>query len=280
MAARPVPAYAQRGQQGQQGQQGDPASQVDPTLYSQLNYTPGQLGYSHGQAFGDPSKFTKSTGSDEIDRFNQFLRSQPFWQNYTKEHSSDGKVSLDPQQQQQLEKLVQSYGIPVAEGQFEIDEAGNLHEKSWREQHPTAYGGLITAAEIGASMVGSPALGAAVGAIGEGYARDPKHPSLTRAALGGLSGYAGGGGFSGASPLIQQGVRMAPSVYNYAKNPSLANLVNMGVSYGGQYLPGNQWERLAERQGLSVSERALMGQSQGAPQGKSKRQVPAYAQRG
>lgn len=98
------------------------------------------FGYSHGNPFGDPDQFTRSTGEDEIDRFNQWMRAQPWW----------AAVQHNPNAVQQ--HLAQM-GIQIPDA-FHIDEAGNINQKS-RVKRNLAIAGLAGAA----ALTGGGALG-------------------------------------------------------------------------------------------------------------------------
>lgn len=73
-------------------------------------------GYTHGNPFGDPEGFTRSTGEDELDRFNRWMRSQPWW----------AAVQHDPSA---VQMHLAQMGIQLPDS-FHIDEAGNLNQKS------------------------------------------------------------------------------------------------------------------------------------------------------
>jgi hypothetical protein len=79
-------------------------------------------GYSAGQPFGDPSHFSRSTGADELDRFNQWLRAQPWWQQIKGSANGFGDA-----QKQQLIATLRSKGITVPSG-IHVDDAGNFNE--------------------------------------------------------------------------------------------------------------------------------------------------------
>jgi hypothetical protein len=50
-------------------------------------------GYQYGNPFGDANRFTRSTQESEIDRFNQWMRSQPFWQQIRGNRQGDFTVT-------------------------------------------------------------------------------------------------------------------------------------------------------------------------------------------
>lgn len=118
------------------------------------------LGYESGNPFGDPSKFSRSTGGDEIDRYNQWMRGQDW---YTQARG-DTQGDLNDDQRRNLETAMQQHGISMP-GAFHIDEGGNLNQKSRTKRN------LIIAGLIGAGVLtGGAALGAfgGAGAVGAG----------------------------------------------------------------------------------------------------------------
>lgn len=136
--------------------------------------------YKTGYPFGDPSEFTRSTREDELDRFNQWMRVQPWYQDYLKSQGlvDTGKgVKMSDRQQKDVENLLLQQGIKIPDA-FHIDAGGNLnqHNRLWRNI------GIGVGAGLGA-WFGAPALFGALGGSG---------------AAGGAAGAAAAGGGAGA----------------------------------------------------------------------------------
>lgn len=139
------------------------------------------LGYDHGDPFGDPNAFTRSTGEDEINRFNEWMRSQPFWQ----QARGSGTGDFNPAQEQQISDGLRGQGVNLP-GAFHIDEGGNLNQKSRTKRNL-----MIAALAGGAALTGGAALGAFGGA---------------GAAAGGGAAAAGGAGAAGAGTLASTAI--------------------------------------------------------------------------
>ena len=195
-------------------------AKAPPIDLSSLNYTPGQLGYKYGQPFGDPRGFTASTGDDEINRFIQWLRGQPWHQQFISGTQNQGKGDLSGTERDQLTSLMQQAGVPVAQGQVEVDKAGNLSKKTFTERHPALTQALETTGLAAASFFGTPALGAAlapsigaqaakivapmlISAAGQG--EQGKAPTLTGLAAGAV----GGGLSTFLSPHLESALTQA-----------------------------------------------------------------------
>lgn len=133
-------------------------------------------GYNAGQPFGDPNQFTRGTGEDELDRFNAWMRSQPFWQKIRGMSTGD----LSGVQQQEIEAALAAQGIKLPSG-FKVDEAGNLNQKNRLGRN------LAIGAAAGAAAFGAPAL---IGALGAG---------------GGAAGGAAGGIAAGGAGTLSAG---------------------------------------------------------------------------
>lgn len=160
------------------------------------------LGYDQGNPFGDPNHFTRSTGEDEINRFNEWMRTQPFWQ----QARGTGTGDFNPAQEQQISDGLRSQGVNLP-GAFHIDEGGNLNQKS-RTKRNLIIAGMIGAGALtggaalgafgGAGAVG--AGGAAAGAGGAGAAGAAGAGTLASTAIGSgfIPAIAGGTGLAGA----------------------------------------------------------------------------------
>lgn len=168
-----------------------------------------QYGYDQGNPFGDPNKFTRSTGEDEINRFNSWMREQPWWQT-VRQQAGNGDMS--EQQQAQIVTAAKTAGITVPHD-FHIDEAGNFNQKSRVKRNliiaaaitgavvtggmlaaaagPAAAAGGSAAATGGASSVA--ALGPVAVAGGTTAAAVPASLAAGGATLGGVAGAVGTG---------------------------------------------------------------------------------------
>jgi hypothetical protein len=235
-------------------------------------------GYSHGQPFGDPEGFTRSTQESEIDQFNQWMRAQPWW----------AGVQHNPQAvTQQLAQM----GIHLPDS-FHIDDAGNVNQKS-------RAGTIGKIAAIGggaaAAMFGIPGLfpgllsggGAAAAGAGAGAIPELEGGATLAANLGGagalpaLGAGAGAAGAGAAANYIPPGAAAAEGGHNLLKTvlgmaPVGAGLVGKLASGGfgggdnnpaGQMSPELQQmlqlslQRMNQQQPLfdAVSKQALAG---------------------
>lgn len=111
-----------------------------------------------------------------IDAVNQWMRAQPWYQQFLQEQgqAADG-VELSSTQRQALLRLAQANGAVVDEGDIEVDPAGNFNPKGHKLRNTLIAAGIGGAA----ALTG----GAALGAFGGGSA----------AGSGGLAGLAGAG---------------------------------------------------------------------------------------
>ena len=169
-------------------------------------------GYQYGQPFGDPAGFNRSTGEDEINRFNQWMRSQPW---YSQLRSQMGSGDLSKEQRRALTLAMNAQGIPLPED-FVIDEGGNLNQKS-RTGRNLAIAGIIGGSALGGlGLAGLGPLGGALGVGGEAAtagatgaglseAAIPTTMGITSAALPGGMGAAGLGA-AGAAGLSEAGI--------------------------------------------------------------------------
>ncbi len=82
------------------------------------------LGYNSGQPFGDPNQFTRSTSESELDRFNQWLRSQPYWQQVA---AQNPQGDFTDQERAQIGQWLQGQGVKVPD-HFIIDKGGNFNQ--------------------------------------------------------------------------------------------------------------------------------------------------------
>lgn len=120
-----------------------------------------QYGYDQGNPFGDPNKFTRGTQESEVDRYNQWMRSQPFWQQIR----GTGTGDFTEDQQNQLSQSLQGQGIKVPDS-FHIDEGGNFNQKS-RTGRNLKIAGIIGGAALGGfGLAGLGPLGGLHGVFG------------------------------------------------------------------------------------------------------------------
>lgn len=156
-----------------------------------------QYGYDHGNPFGDPNKFTRSTQESEINRFNEWMRSQPWWQT-VRAQAGDGDMSES--QQQQIVTAAQQQGISVPHD-FHIDQAGNFNQKS-RTKRNLIIAAAVTGAVVTGGMLAAaagPALAGGSAAAGAGGAA-ATGGTLASTAIGSgfIPAIAGGAGISSA----------------------------------------------------------------------------------
>lgn len=161
-------------------------------------------GYDQGNPFGDPNKFTRSTQEDEINRFNSWMREQPWWQT-VKAQAGDGNMS--EQQQAQIVTAAKTAGITVPHD-FHIDQAGNFNQTSRTKRN------LIIAAAITGAVVTGGMLAAAAG---------PAAAAGGSAAASG--GAAAGGSVAALGPVALAGGTTAAAVP--------ASLAAGGATLGG-----------------------------------------------
>ena len=150
---------------------------------------PTKYGYQYGQPFGDPSGFNRSTGEDEINRFNQWMRGQDW---YTGLRGGMGNGDLSKDQRRSLTDAMNRAGIPLPKD-FIIDQGGNLNQKSRTGRN------LKIAGAVGGAALGGLGL-AGIGPLGFLGGAGTSATTLTPTTLSG-SGLAGAGA-GGASTLL------------------------------------------------------------------------------
>lgn len=189
------------------------------------------FGYNAGQPFGDPSRFTRSTGEDELDRFNQWMRSQPWYQ----EQRARMGTSVDEGEADYLRQALEKAGIPLPKD-FHIDEGGNLNQKS-RTGRNLKIAGLVGGAALGGlGLAGmGPLSGLLGGSAGASAAAAPAAAGLSEAVIpttlglgGGLGAAAGGGAAAATSAAASGGMGIK-------KLLGLGGL-GMGLDLAGSYL--------------------------------------------
>jgi hypothetical protein len=113
-----------------------------------------------------------------IDQQNQWMRSQPWYQQFLQQNGQrPDSVRLSKSQSQQLLRLAQANGMRVDEGSIEVDPAGNFNPIGHKLRN-----GLIAGGIAGAAIAAPFAIGALSGAAGAGGAAT---------AAGGAAGYGG-----------------------------------------------------------------------------------------
>jgi hypothetical protein len=129
----------------------------------------------------DPTHFTRGTSEVDVDTFNQWLRSQPFWQQIRGSNTGD----LSDGQKQAIKQALAQQGIQLPKD-FTIDKGGNINQKNRLQRN------LIIGGAIGAAALGIPAaFGAFGGAAGAGGAAAASGAGAAGAGAGGAA--AGGG---------------------------------------------------------------------------------------
>lgn len=138
------------------------------------------LGYEAGNPFGNPNEFTRSTGEDEIDRFNQWLRSQPWW---------EAARRIGPEA---VERQLAAQGVRIPDA-FHVDDAGNLNQKSRLKRN------LLIAGAIGGGALGGLGLAGLgpLGGLGGGAAAAPSAAGAAAPAAAATGGGVGLGPFAG-----------------------------------------------------------------------------------
>lgn len=150
-------------------------------------------GYDAGQPFGDPNQFTRSTQESEIDRFNQWLRSQPYWQQIQAQRPES---DFSDAERAQLNRELQQRGIQVPDA-FGIDKAGNFNQTNRLDDYAKWSAIAAGAALTGGGLMGvGPLAGALGGGAGAAGAAGGVLPSTTIGA-GYIGPIAGGTGLAG-----------------------------------------------------------------------------------
>lgn len=222
-----------------------------------------QYSYDTGLPFGDPDKFTRSTGEDEIARFNDWMRSQPWWQSIR----GSGTGDLSDQQQAQIVQAAKNAGITVPSA-FHIDEAGNFNQKSRTKRN------LIIAAAIGGGVLTA---GLASGAIGAGLGGAASSGSAlgSTAALGPV---AAAGGTTAA--VVPAGIAASTAGSGLGLAGTLGavgkNMLSRGALDAAGRMVGAAGETAAQNRGASL-EAALASDSMNLAAANSNREGEADA---
>ena len=194
------------------------------------------LGYWSGQPFGDPAQFTRSTQESEIDRFNDWLRQQPWHVAYLQQIGQYGKaVNLSERQQKDIAAIARQNGVPIAKA-FSFDQGGNLNQNS-RTVRNLAIGGAAAAAAFGIPAIagmggaGAAGVGETVGLAGSGFG------------TGGGLGFALPAGASLAGAAGATGAAGAGAAAAAARRFNIPDLFKAGLGLAGAYGQGRQYGR-------------------------------------
>lgn len=168
---------------------------------------------------------TKNNSEQDIDRVNQWMRSQPW---YVRQLAAWGqtpdRVNLSKFQANQLVRLAQANGVQVDEGHFEVDPGGNFNPRGHKMRNTLI--GLGAGAAVAAPFV-LPALIGGAGAAGGAAALPTLGGGSTLAA-----NLAGAGALSGMSavPALAGGSTLAANLGGASALPSLTGA---GATAGG-----------------------------------------------
>jgi hypothetical protein len=138
-----------------------------------------QLGY------GQPTEVS-------IDKVNQWMRSQPWYQGLLKSWGQDpNNVHLNDQQKAQIIRQAQANGVVVDQGNMEVDPSGNFNPVGHKLRNTLIVAGLA-AATIGTMGAAGAFSGAAAGAMGAGAGGGAGAAAGTAGTLAGIEGGAAG----------------------------------------------------------------------------------------
>jgi len=175
---------------------------------------------------------SRSSGPDQINQFNAWLKQQPWYQDFFASIGQDmNRVQLSRGQQAQLEAVLKQNGVPLGEG-VHIDNAGNLNEKN-RLVKNVGIGAGLTAATLatmgaagagpiagmfggGGGGVGAGGLGSGMGAAQAGAAAHAGSPLLMGS--GALMPIGAGAGAAASLPTLAStpigtGMGTSPSIF-------------------------------------------------------------------
>jgi hypothetical protein len=184
------------------------------------------IGYSAGQPFGDPNGFTRSTGEDEINRFNQWLRSQPFWQ---QARAINPNGDMNDQQLSMIAKGLKDAGVTPPDN-FIIDKAGNFNQTN-RLDDIAKWSAIAGAA--GLTIAGGLGAGPLAGLLSSGSTVAPSVAALEASAgplsAAGIPGAAVGlGTGAGTTGLMSTAGKLA-SKFMTGKGADLLSDVGRGI---------------------------------------------------
>lgn len=161
---------------------------------------------------------TKNDNEQSIDRVNQWMRSQPWYQRQLAAWGqSPSNVRLSKFQSEQLVRLAQANGVQIDEGHFEVDPGGNFNPRGHKMRNTLigiGAGAAIAAPFVLPALLGGAAGGAAaVPALGGG--------GTLAANLGAASALPALGG-AAAVPALAGGSTLAANLGVSSALPSLA----------------------------------------------------------
>ncbi len=138
----------------------------------------------------DTPTVAKGSSETDIDKANQWIRSQPWYQEFIKSIGQDPSyVHLNDQQKRQLGTVIQAHGLPFPDND-EIDPAGNINPKGHKLRN-FLIGAAIGGAAIAAPYI-IPALSGA-GAAGGGAAAGAGAGGVGLGETAAVTGLAGSG---------------------------------------------------------------------------------------
>lgn len=144
---------------------------------------------------------TKNNSEQDIDRVNQWMRSQPW---YVRQLAAWGqtpdRVNLSKFQANQLVRLAQANGVQVDEGHFEVDPGGNFNPRGHKMRNSLialGVGGAVAAPFVLPAVLGG--AGAAGGTAGFAGVTAPGGFGVAGGSAGALGTMGMGAGAAGAA---------------------------------------------------------------------------------
>ena len=153
------------------------------------------------QDVGTPNRGTSELS---LDQWNQAFRASPVYQQFMASRGlpTDGRVTLSPRQQSELEAALRAQGFTIPSG-MHIDQGGNLNQKNRLGRNVAIGAGLAGAALTGFGLAGMgplSGLGAGAGAgLGTGEFALTTTPFAGTGAVGLPAAAAAGTGAAGAA---------------------------------------------------------------------------------
>ena len=165
----------------------------------------------------------RSTSEAELDRWNQWWRQTPVYQNFMRRQGlpADGRVRLSRGQQAALEREMRAAGLRIPSG-MHIDQGGNLNQQS-RLVKTAAIAGGAAAAAFGIPGVFPGLLSGGPAAVAPGSALPSTAIGPSAATLGYGAPTLAGAGAGSLAPLASQAI--GPSVATLAHGaPTVSGL--------------------------------------------------------
>lgn len=215
---------------------------------------------------------TRRTSEADLNRYNVYLRSLPWYQQFFTQRGLDAnRVRLSRGQQSELERLMSRNGMRVPSG-MHIDQAGNLNQKN-RLARNVGIGAAVTGGALtGFGLAGLGPLSGLGGAAATGIPTLASTPIGTGlgfgpASLAGTSALGGGGVGAGlGAAAAGAGGGLASRIGNGA-SPAAGGLTNrlLGAGFAGlaglSGLVGNR-NPTAEEQALQQQVLRLLAQQE------------------